>query len=131
MNIHQKFVSVGYKFSTLHKNDPVTILVDAKALAQMFECVIPLAIVAKKGKGHHTKLFKVHTFKVMPKLENNNIEGKPVCVKGKQGSKYHTIIIYILIKTQTTRPIYGVMEAGHNVVDMGTHSQNILKLKQK
>lgn len=145
MNIHRKYVSVGYKFSTSRKNDPVTILTDDETLTQMFEYAIPLALavkkgalavkkgslVAKKGKAPHTKPFKVHLFEVLPKSDNTNIEREPVRAKAKQGSNYHTIFIYVLIKMQAPKPMHSVMDAEHDAVDAGTHGQNIIKLQQK
>ncbi len=96
INVDKKFVSVSHKFSPSCKNDPVTVPSYAEELTQMFKYAIPLAIPTEKGRGCHTKPFKVHIFEVMP--NSDNIGCKPLCLKGKQGSKYHTAIIYILSK---------------------------------
>lgn len=56
MTIHLSLVSIGYKFSTAQKNDPVSSIKYTEALKKLFQDAIPLAIATEKP-GH--KPFKV------------------------------------------------------------------------
>ncbi len=56
MKIHYKHLSIGFRFGTAQKNDPISNIKNAETLAQMFQDEIPLALSAQK---HHAKPFKV------------------------------------------------------------------------
>jgi hypothetical protein len=51
MNVHPNLVSVGYKFSIVQKNNPVSGIKHAEALGKLFQDTTSLAIAAEKP-GH-------------------------------------------------------------------------------
>ncbi len=82
MNVHPKLVSVGYRFSTSPKSDPVSSIKREEAFAKMFQDAIPLAIAAKKPGR---RPFKVRLFEIK---EKPNKETEAIQMKEKQVSNF-------------------------------------------